>query len=92
MVVGPGCAIGHARASRRRSSKVERFKNGAEFLIVLRNLEDRPLSATNHSFTLTLDGTALKDQRKNEFYFVFDATNPDRDGIGGAVPDISVEK
>lgn len=72
--------------------KDERFKDGAEILVVLRDRAGRPLRATGHAITITLGGKAPKDQARDEFFFVFDATDLAHDGVGGVALEISVEK
>lgn len=72
--------------------KDESFRDGAEILVVLRDREGRPLPASNHAITVTLGGKPPKDQAKDEFFFVFDATDLEHDGIGGVVLEISVAR
>jgi hypothetical protein len=70
----------------------ERFPDGASILIVLRDGEGRPLSATNHAMTVTLGGRPPKETARDEFFFIFDAADLEHDGKGGVVLDISVER
>jgi ribosome modulation factor len=72
--------------------KDERFPEGAELLIVLRDLEGHPLPATGHKITVKLGGKPARLGTQDQFFFAVKAEDLQHDGKGGVALEISVEQ
>ncbi|HEX6093162.1 MAG TPA: hypothetical protein VFZ07_07395, partial [Dongiaceae bacterium] len=70
----------------------QRFPDGADLLIVLRDANGQPLAALNHKVTMKLGGKPVEQVAADQFFFRIAASDLQHDGNGGVVLDISVEE
>ncbi|MFM9845420.1 MAG: hypothetical protein ACKVOI_20840 [Dongiaceae bacterium] len=70
----------------------QRFPDGADLLIVLRDGNGQPLPALNHRVTVKLGGKPVEQVAADQFFFRVAASDLQHDGKGGVVLDISVEE
>ena len=70
----------------------QRFPDGADLLIVLRDANGQPLAALNHKVTMKLGGKPVEQVAADQFFFRIAASDLQHDGKGGVVLDISVEE
>jgi hypothetical protein len=73
-----------------RILKDERFPEGAELLIVLRDAAGRPLSAAGHRVTVTLGGKQAEQVAADQMFFRIAANDLEHDGDGGVTLAIAV--
>jgi hypothetical protein len=70
----------------------ERFPEGADLLIVLRDEQQRPLSAAGHRVVVKLGGKPAQQIDTGAFFFRIAADDLQHDGKGGVALEISVEE
>jgi hypothetical protein len=70
----------------------QRFPDGADLLIVLRDANGQPLVALNHKVTMKLGGKLVEQVAADQFFFRIAASDLQHDGEGGVVLDISIEE
>jgi len=75
-----------------RIVKDERFPEGADLLIVLRDSEGKPLSAAGHRMTVKLGGKQAEQVATDQFFFRIAASDLRHDGDGGVALEISVDE
>ena len=73
-----------------RIVKDERFPEGADLLLVLRDAAGRPISAAGHAVTLTLGGKPAQRLEGDQLFFRIAASDLAHDGKGGVTLGISV--
>jgi hypothetical protein len=70
----------------------QRFPDGADLLIVLRDGNGQPLTAVNHKVTMKLGGKPVEQVAADQFFFRIAASDLQHNGKGGVILDISVEE
>lgn len=75
-----------------RIIKDERFPEGADLLIVLRDAEGRPLSAVGHRVSVTLGGRPARQVATDQLFFRIAASGLDHDDQGGVTLQIAIDE
>jgi hypothetical protein len=70
----------------------DRFTEGADLLIVLRDADGKPLSAARHRVTVKLGGKPAEQVATDQLFFRIAASALDHDANGGIALEIAVEE